>query len=531
MTSTLPRIHICVVQPNGYAHSMGLLDPALYLQFQMQRLGIAVTIAKNRLVHEAVNVVFGAHLGFDPASRARHCCLFVNLEQLGAGGAAVAPSYLALLRGSAVADYDAGNVASYAADPGDVPLLSFLDAPYLRELGRPAIALEDRPIDVLFFGSMNARRRRLIEAVGAAGVQVTTFRGPVYGPERDDAIAEAKLVLNLHHYDTGRFEQVRASQVLSLGTPMLSERTPQTRPPAAFEAALSWAAPEQLGAWFATEFRTPAFYAHAREQLAAFAGTDPIEAYADLVGFASGLWQVHLQRRSAEPWQPAQVNIGSGKDYRPGWLNLDVVARAQPDALVDLGRPFDLPLRFDSNFVGPVRLAAGSVERLYANNVLEHVPDLVTFMTQALALLKTGGRFEIEVPFEHSPGAWQDPTHVRALNEKSWTYYTDWFWYLGWVEHRFRVERFEYLDLQLAACERGAAHFMRVVLVKVATTVAERMRARMLQPDFGGLIDRVPPHGELAGPVLAAPAAAPVPPRNLPDTADGRTGTQAAALT
>ena len=55
----------------------------------------------------------------------------------------------------------------------------------------------------------------------------------------------------------------------------------------------------------------------------------------------------------------------------------------------------------------------------------------------ALALLKDGGRFEIEVPYERALTAWQDPTHVRAMNEKSWLYYTDWFWYLGWFEHRF----------------------------------------------------------------------------------------------
>src|SRR5262249_32951290 len=157
-------------------------------------------------------------------------------------------------------------------------------------------------------------------------------------------------------------------QVLSLGTPMLCERSASTCPPPAFEDAVFWSAPEQLGAFFTERFRTPAFYRDARAQLEAFQGHDPIEAYADLVGFAGGLWQYHAQRRADRPWRPARINIGSGKDYKLGWLNLDMNAKAQPDALLDLAQPATLPLSFESRFVGPVTLEAESVDELYANN-------------------------------------------------------------------------------------------------------------------------------------------------------------------
>jgi hypothetical protein len=40
----------------------------------------------------------------------------------------------------------------------------------------------------------------------------------------------------------------------------------------------------------------------------------------------------------------------------------------------------------------------------------------------------------IHVPYDLSLGAWQDPTHVRAFNENSFLYYTDWHWYLNWEE-------------------------------------------------------------------------------------------------
>ena len=90
------------------------------------------------------------------------------------------------------------------------------------------------------------------------------------------------------------------------------------------------------------------------------------------------------------------------------------------------------------------------------------VPQLTQLMTNALTLLKDGGRFEIEVPYEHAATAWQDPTHVRALNENSWIYYCEWFWYLGWFEHRFEMIGSSYLDLKLQPCGKENAAFMRV---------------------------------------------------------------------
>lgn len=78
-------VHLCIIQPLGYVHSLGFLDQARYLRYQFRRFGVDVTIAKNRLKHGAVNVVLGAHLGFDPELRKRYACIFFNLEQMGEG--------------------------------------------------------------------------------------------------------------------------------------------------------------------------------------------------------------------------------------------------------------------------------------------------------------------------------------------------------------------------------------------------------------------------------------------------------------
>ena len=484
-TPPLPNVHIAIMQPVGYVHSLAFLDPARFIRHQLRRFGVEVTIAKNRLRSDAVNLVLGAHLGFDPSLRERHACLFVNLEQLGPGGAQVSEEYLTLLKTSGVVDYDLANVGAYGADPADVPLIPFRHAAYLEKAAAQAPALEDRPIDLLFFGSMNERRKRLIERIEACGLQVAMFDQPLYAEERDQYIRQAKAVLNCHFYESATFEQVRAFHCLSLGTPVISERCAQTRPDAAFDQAISWFDERSLETFFSQTFGTTAFIQRARQQLQAWKRHDPVEAYADLMAFASGYYQGHVQGRSEEPWRPTQVNLGSGKDYKAGWLNLDVIDRAEPDLVLDLGQPQTFPVKATTRFGIELELEAGSLDKVYANNVLEHVPDLPCLMTNVLTLLKEGGEIEIEVPYEKALTAWQDPTHIRAMNENSWIYYIEWFWYLGWFEHRFEMKQSTWLDQGLQPCDRNEAAFMRLVLAKVETTAAERTVARTMQADLG----------------------------------------------
>jgi SAM-dependent methyltransferase len=484
----MPPIHLCVMQPAGYVHALAFLEPARYVRWQLRRLGATVTLAKNRLREDSLNIVFGAHLGFPREWCERHACIFFNLEQIGDGGATLDAAYLELLRTSAVVDYDVGNVEAYAREAADVPVVPLLHAPFLDVPG--ALPLELRPIDLLFVGTINPRRKTLIDRIEASGCKIATFDHAVYGPERDAFVRQAKAVFNCAYYESGRLEQVRVSHALSLGTPVVSLRPAAKLPHAAFEQAVCWLDDADVESFFAQHFATPAFFDDARARLAAWRHQDAREPYAELLAFATGVFQGHAQTRPAGPWCPPYVNLGSGKDYKPGWLNLDILDRAEPDLVLDLGCAQTFPIDTTTRFGSPLHLAAGSVQAIFANNVLEHVPDLPMLMGNALALLAEDGLFEIEVPYEKAPTAWQDPTHLRALNEKSWIYYTDWFWYLGWFEHRFEIVRSAWLDASgLRECEAPEAQFMRVTLRKIATTPHERTVARAWQPDFGGLPD------------------------------------------
>lgn len=81
---------------------------------------------------------------------------------------------------------------------------------------------ETEDIDVLFYGSMNSRRRAILDEIRATGLRVETLFN-VYGEERDRAIARSKVVLNLHYYENPIFEIFRVSHLLANGRCVVSE--------------------------------------------------------------------------------------------------------------------------------------------------------------------------------------------------------------------------------------------------------------------------------------------------------------------
>lgn len=135
------------------------------------------------------------------------------------------------------------------------------------------------------------------------------------------------------------------------------------------------------------------------------------------------------------------LNLGSGKDWREDCINADIQRRVKSDWCLDIQE-----VNWGDVLItrkGEFKVEHGMFDVILANDVLEHLPDLVKAMTNCKDLLKDGGEMRIHVPYDLSYGAWQDPTHVRAFNEKSWLYYTDWHWYLGW-EDRFHMTRLEF---------------------------------------------------------------------------------------
>ncbi|MFC1725470.1 hypothetical protein ACFL4T_07565 [candidate division KSB1 bacterium] len=141
---------------------------------------------------------------------------------------------------------------------------------------------------------------------------------------------------------------------------------------------------------------------------------------------------------------PKKLNIGSGKDFKEDFLNLDIDPSWSPDIVLDISKPLPEEVSFDTERFGKIEIVKNSFEMIIAYDVLEHIPNLSDAVKNCLDLLNMDGILEFFVPYDLSYGAWQDPGHVRAFNERSWLYFTDWFWYLGWKEARFKLEKLDY---------------------------------------------------------------------------------------
>ncbi len=196
---------------------------------------------------------------------------------------------------------------------------------------------------------------------------------------------------------------------------------------------------------------------------------------------------------------PRKINMGSGKDFKEHHLNIDINDYWSPDIVLDLSTPIKQSQEFETKRFGVTTVSKGAFEQIIAYDVLEHIPNLTHAMTNCLDLLEPGGKFEIKVPYDLSYGAWQDPTHVRAFNERSWLYYTDWFWYMGWDEFRFKVDRFDLkvspigkllhengMDREEILRQPRAVDQMNVVLQKVALSEQDKRELAARCPERNG---------------------------------------------
>lgn len=175
---------------------------------------------------------------------------------------------------------------------------------------------------------------------------------------------------------------------------------------------------DEACAFLESRFKTEDFYSEADKKLTTFKSAKITTLDEEQLQLRRLLDAVGAQGVMVTADSHNKINLGSGKKYMPGWINIDINPSSNPDIALDLCQELSWPFLGYSKYLGPLRIEENSIEFIMADNVLEHVSDLPKLMTNCLSMLRVGGKMEIIVPYEKSPTAWQDPTHVRAFNEK-----------------------------------------------------------------------------------------------------------------
>lgn len=105
-----------------------------------------------------------------------------------------------------------------------------------------------------------------------------------------------------------------------------------------------------------------------------------------------------------------KLNLGCGSFPIAGYVNVDIANVPGVDVVHDLD-------------VSPWPWETGSVDRIDAKDVFEHVIDAITFVTECHRVLRPGGVLHVRTPHWRSQDAYTDPTHRRFPTEYSFDYW------------------------------------------------------------------------------------------------------------
>ena len=477
------KIHLVIVQPDHYVHSLGFLDTADYLQYWLQKKGLQVTMAKNRLRQDAVNLVFGAHLGFHPEwLEAPYCTFFFNLEQIGQGGAQVSPAYQALLRSGPVIDYHPANVASYRTHTDSVPLIPFLNAPYLNPVVSE-IKLVDRSIDLMFFGSINAERKEFLKRIEKMGIDIAVFDSPSYYKERDAYVSQAKAVINTSFYSSARFEQVRAFNVLSQGTAFISFLQPGQKIDEGFRDSVFWIDDQNFEVFFKEQFGKEGWCLDAEQKFKRWQQTNPNAALQALILVLQKRWQKHtaLPKLISQPKQLVQASDGR---YFQDALNLSPHEIDEADLTMDLFHQQSWPWQGVSRWGQELQLAKNQLEKIIIRHEPQSDEAWQSLLNNAIQLLQDNGHLIFELPTSQLDVTGQQGPQFRS-GHLVIDSFTDRFWRSSTITHRLAFVQSAYLDAQGQPCAKESAIGGRLVLIKRVTNPQERTNARVALPNFG----------------------------------------------
>lgn len=104
------------------------------------------------------------------------------------------------------------------------------------------------------------------------------------------------------------------------------------------------------------------------------------------------------------------LDLGCGNKKRPGAIGIDINPCTDADVVHDLDA---FPYPFEDGFF----------DEIYADNVLEHLADVIGVMEELHRICKAGALVKVIVPYFRSRWAFIDPTHRHFFTVDSMSYF------------------------------------------------------------------------------------------------------------
>jgi hypothetical protein len=258
--------NILVLSPPDYTHNQAFFEIALSFQSALKQIGDEPQLTTNPDECEGTTLVFGAHLipALGGEIDGGNYIIYQSEQLTATNSLFVDGKYKDILGKHPVWDYSTENISAlkkFGIDATHVPIgyskcMSNIKTGRSATItgggtaGKVAIGYAEwggvypqvspdgqftQDIDVCFYGSVNERRLKILDALKAVKVKEELTDGNViernltvasfvgYGGYRDKLIARSKIVLNLHYYDSAIFETFRCSHLFANKKLVISE--------------------------------------------------------------------------------------------------------------------------------------------------------------------------------------------------------------------------------------------------------------------------------------------------------------------
>lgn len=416
----------------------------MFCYYGIKSLGYETSWLDGKIDPEAINIVFGsgATEWRTLSAQAPHIIIY-NMEQVSPEVPWFDLTYFHQLMNTQVWDYNLRNIEKLKA--AGVPNIQYVPlgyCPELTEIADPTLETStpiEQDIDVLFYGSISPRRKRTLDAIRARGLNVvSTENFQMLGSDRTKFIARAKVVLNIHYYETvGIFEIVRVSYLLANRKAVVSELSPHTDIDPDIKEAIVSGTLDEL-----PELCWQLVQDHDRRAAVERRGFDIFsQRQVDKIlkpAIEQYLTNLSLATSTAVPPSiPSILNIGAGTHWRFDALNIDQRADFSPDLVLDINQNLSFDQTLSSWRFGDVVLKPNSFKKIYAKNIFQCCENFTRTLTNCLNLLEDEGTLELQVPHDLSFGAWALAETKRTFNEQTWGKLLQNWWQYGWQTHRF----------------------------------------------------------------------------------------------
>ena len=221
---------INVARPMKDEHSPLFIELAELIEYSARSAGFTVTTTLGDFDLNSKNILISHFFDENILRELPSDSVILNTEQLFSGDTENdlnliwSDEIVNLAKRFHIWDYSEKNCDIFRSLGINARLFEFGYQPELERIRRSYL----KPIDVLFYGSLNQRRLEILDECRRRNLKVKHLYG-IYGSERDRFIRKSKVVLNLHYHPSQIFEIVRVHYLVNNNIPVISEINPETK--------------------------------------------------------------------------------------------------------------------------------------------------------------------------------------------------------------------------------------------------------------------------------------------------------------